>query len=70
NYVFTQFIQYRLQPLINQYKELPVHFVGSIAYNYKSYLTESLKDFGIFADKIIQKPIFALIDFHFKQNYQ
>lgn len=70
NHVFSQFILYRLLPLSNQYKALPVHFVGSIAYNYKSYLTESLKDFGIFADKIIQKPIFALIDFHFKQNYQ
>ncbi|OWK69792.1 N-acetylglucosamine kinase [Pedobacter sp. AJM] len=46
-----------------KYRDVPCHFVGSIAYYYQDTLMEVLADNGIKAGKILQKPIEDL--FHF-----
>ena len=65
--VFREFVQLR----ILKYKSLgtlPVVFVGSIAYHYRSYLEDVLLEFDIHAGLIIKQPIHQLIQFHFNDN--
>ena len=45
-------------------RELPVSFVGSIAYHYADVLRDVCAAEGLRCDKIAQKPIDALLDFH------
>ncbi|WP_443936688.1 N-acetylglucosamine kinase [Pedobacter sp. MW01-1-1] len=46
-----------------KYKKVPCHFVGSIAYYYQEELVAVLKENGIQAGKILQKPIDELFNF-------
>lgn len=48
----------------NGYKELPVNFIGSIAYNYKDVLDEAAKALYITIGKIIKSPMEGLIKYH------
>ncbi len=47
-----------------RYKEVPVHFVGSVAYHYKDILTEVGLEFGIKTGKFIKAPIDGLVEYH------
>ncbi len=47
-----------------RHKEIPVSFVGSVAYHYQDILIETGKEFEITAGKIIQAPIDGLVEFH------
>ena len=46
------------------YKEVPVHFVGSIAFYLKDELTEVLKRYDIQVGNILRRPIDGLIAYH------
>jgi N-acetylglucosamine kinase-like BadF-type ATPase len=46
------------------YKEVPVHFVGSIAFYLKDELTEVLKKYGIKIGNVLRRPIDGLIAYH------
>jgi glucosamine kinase len=48
--------------------ELPVHFVGSVAWHYRSMVAEALASKGLKAGRFLQKPIEALVDFHLGQT--
>lgn len=50
------------------FKKLPCHFVGSIAYYYQDELKEVLAENGIEAGKILQKPIEELFNFILKKE--
>jgi len=50
-----------------RHKEVPVHFVGSVAYHYKEILTEIGLEFGIKTGKFIKAPIDGLVEYH-KEN--
>ncbi len=52
-----------------QSREVPIHFVGSIAYFAKDMLLESLKNFNLQAGKIIQRPIDGLIEYYQKKSF-
>lgn len=44
--------------------ELPVHFLGSIAYYFKPVLDEIFEEQGLTLGRIIQEPIETLVDYH------
>jgi glucosamine kinase len=45
-------------------KDVPVNFVGSVAYHYQDILHEIGAEFGITVGKIIQAPIDGLVEYH------
>ena len=45
-------------------KEVPVHFIGSIAFYLKEELTEVLQKRGITIGNVLRRPIDGLIDYH------
>ena len=51
----------------SRHKEVPVHFVGSVAYHYKDILTQVGLEFGIKTGKFIKAPIDGLVEYH-KEN--
>jgi len=47
-----------------RHKDIPVHFVGSVAYHYKDILTKVGLEFGIKTGKFIKAPIDGLVEYH------
>jgi N-acetylglucosamine kinase-like BadF-type ATPase len=60
---FTDFFELLITKYDN-YQELPIHFVGSIAANFKDELTKVASNFGCKIDRVLQHPIDALFQFH------
>ena len=54
----------------SRYKEVPVHFVGSIAFLNSRLLNEVAAENNFKIGKIIQKPIEGLTDYFIKQNFK
>lgn len=48
------------------HKNLPFHFIGSLAYAFQKALREECSDLGIQAGTILHKPISAMMDYHLK----
>lgn len=61
--VFREFVHVRILKYSN-YQNLPIVFVGSIAFHYQNVLEEVLSEFGLHASAIIRQPIINLIDYH------
>lgn len=53
-----------------EYKEVPVHFVGSIAWHFQDILQAAANDLGIRVGRIVQKPIDQLGKYHLNSTYQ
>lgn len=49
-------------------KEVPVHFVGSIAFYLKDELKAILSEYGIEIGNVLRRPIDGLIEFHVQNN--
>jgi len=47
-----------------RHKDVPVHFVGSVAFHYKDILTTVGQEFGITTGKFIKAPIDGLVEYH------
>ena len=47
-----------------KHKEIPVHFVGSVAYHYQDFLTQIGSQLGIRTGRFIQAPIDGLVEYH------
>ena len=45
------------------HQNVPVNFVGSVAYHFKDVLIEAADDMGIILNKVLQKPIDGLVDY-------
>lgn len=60
---FRKFYKYQVC-CFARHKEVPVHFVGSVAYHYRDMLTEVGLEFGIRTGKFIQSPIDGLVEYH------
>jgi N-acetylglucosamine kinase-like BadF-type ATPase len=65
---FTEFFELCVEP-IRQEKQLPVHFVGSIAHAFRDALRESGAMHGIEVGTILQRPIEGLI-LHFGRQHR
>lgn len=48
------------------YKSVPVHFIGSIAFHFEDILKAEAKKLNIEVGNIIKKPIDGLVDYHLK----
>lgn len=66
-----QFIQFEMEEFVENYimqfenyKEVPVHFIGSIAFYLKDELTEILNKHGIQIGNVLRRPIDGLIAYH------
>jgi len=64
---FTKFLSIHVACFKN-YKEVPVHFVGSISFYYQRELRATAKKMGIRVGNIIHKPIEGLVAYHMKQK--
>ena len=51
------------------YKEVPVHFIGSVAYFFSDQLHLEAEKLGITIGTIIKKPIDGLVDYHIKYHF-
>ncbi len=60
---FEQFITQELSAYEN-YKDLPLHFNGSIAFIFQKELLEVIRKYGLTPGKIVKNPVEELIDFH------
>ncbi len=47
-----------------EYKEHPIHFVGSVAFHFQDVLKKALEDFEMKPGKFIQSPMEGLIQYH------
>lgn len=54
--------------LYPDYKEYPVGFVGSIAHHFSDVLLSVVRAQGMVCERIIHRPIDALVDFHFSDQ--
>lgn len=66
NLVYDHFNQFVVRNLKQYPAELPVGFVGSIAYYYRDVLEQVLKDSGVELANILQDPIEGLKQYHKK----
>ena len=67
--IINRHIQYFIDYYINQYensKELPINFVGSIAFFLKDELDKKLAENGLKIGNVQRKPINGLIEYHIK----
>lgn len=60
---FREFYTYQVC-CYSKYKEVPVHFVGSVAYHYSDILIRIGNEFGIKTGKFIKAPIEGLVEYH------
>jgi N-acetylglucosamine kinase-like BadF-type ATPase len=51
------------------YKEVPVHFIGSVAYFFSDQLRLEADKLGITIGNITKKPIDGLVDYHIKYHF-
>lgn len=64
---FQEFINNQIKQFDN-YQQVPIHFVGSIAYFLQEELNAVAQKNKIKIGNIIQKPIEGLVKFHLEQN--
>ncbi|MGB0973497.1 MAG: N-acetylglucosamine kinase [Flavobacteriaceae bacterium] len=62
---FSDFIEHQITQYDKVY-DLPIHFVGSIAYLLQDELKSALKSFRLNTGNFIQKPINGLVAYHLK----
>lgn len=60
---FEEFIQIHVECFSNA-KQVPVHFIGSIAFHFKSALAEACENRGVQLGNLIRKPIDGLAKYH------
>jgi N-acetylglucosamine kinase-like BadF-type ATPase len=63
---FKHFVDIHVTCYAN-HREVPVHFIGSIAFLFRTELEKACTEFGVQIGNIVQKPIDGLIHFH-QQN--
>lgn len=64
---FSEFLEYRVC-IYPQSKYTPVSFAGSVAHYFSDILTECVADKGLIKGRIIQKPIYELLNYYFKNT--
>ena len=60
---FEEFIEKRVLPY-RKAKEVPIYFIGSIAYFFRPVLEETAKKYGLTITDVIRRPIERLVDYH------
>lgn len=60
---FSAFLEFQVEKY-NHHKELPINFVGSVAFNNRTLLLEVLQERGLKPGIILKSPMSGLIKFH------
>lgn len=60
---FDLFAQHQILQFENA-KDIPVHFIGSIAFYLQKELKEVMGSLGLTTGKILKKPIDGLVEYH------
>jgi glucosamine kinase len=66
---FKHFIDIHVASFEN-FKSVPVHFVGSVGYLFRSELEEACNEYEVRLGNVIQKPIDGLVNYHLKNIEQ
>ena len=61
------FVEYQILQFENA-KEVPIHFIGSIALELKEELENALHSYGLSIGKVYKKPMQGLIEYHVLNN--
>ncbi|THD68965.1 N-acetylglucosamine kinase [Robertkochia marina] len=61
---FTSFIETHLGFYTEECREVPVHFVGSVAYHARKLISAMLEEKGMIPGKFIRRPIDGLLEYH------
>ncbi len=64
---FTEFL-YRHVFKYENYRSLPIHFVGSVAFHFKEILEELFMEEELRFGEVLQKPIDALFKYHLERS--
>ena len=64
---FSTFLTIYVKPLMHQHGPLPVHFTGSIAFYYNSFVQEAVEQMGYSMGRVLEKPISGLSLYHTQQ---
>lgn len=64
---FRLFFKYQVC-IYEKHKEVPVNFVGSVAYHFQDMLKEIASELGITTGSFIQAPIDGLVEYHIKEG--
>lgn len=64
---FSEFITTHVWKFEN-YREVPVHFIGSIAYYFQDLLREEARIHHLTIGKIVKQPVFNLVKYHTKAS--
>ena len=62
---FTEFLSTQVVPFPKS-KEVPVHFVGSIAFHFEDVLQEAIEELDLQMGQIVRRPLDGLKDYHVK----
>ncbi len=65
---FTKLINTYLLPLSQEHPGAPVHFAGSVAYNFQEYLQEAANASGLQIAGIVKEPINNLLTYYSNKN--
>lgn len=65
---FSEFFKYHVACYKN-YRQYPVHFVGSIAFVFKHELEEVAKEYGCKLGIVDRNPVHRLLDWHLKNGF-
>lgn len=60
----TSFIDTHLSFYSEEVKQHPIHFVGSVAYHCREFLSGMLEEKGMIPGKFIRRPIDGLLEYH------
>jgi len=52
----------------DDYKSVPVNFVGSVAFHFEDELKIAAKQLGINIRSVVKKPINGLVEYHFRHK--
>lgn len=63
---FKEFVEYFILRFEN-YKNMPVHFVGAVAYHFSDVLIEVIEQYEIQAHQILKSPIDNLVNYHLEK---
>lgn len=50
----------------NNFREIPTHFIGSVAFHFQDILIEEAEKLGVKIGTVTKQPIFGLVNYHLK----
>lgn len=65
---FDRYFKTYILPLSKQYRNLPLHFAGTVSADFESLLRETADDNGFTVGNVVREPIYNVLDFYANKN--